>query len=134
MSAKASTPKLNVLNTALMAVVSGYAFGEAQLDRTFRGRLFESAVGAHLANTASPSTQVRYWRDRHYEVDFVLVRGPHVVGIEVKSGSDPPAMAGVAEFERRFGPRSTVIVADSGVPLHEFLSVPADHWFEAAAA
>lgn len=133
-SAKASTPKLNVLNTALMAVVSGYTFDEAQLDRTFRGRLVESAVGAHLANTASPSTAVRYWRDRHDEVDFVLVRGPHVVGIEVKSGSDSPATSGVAEFERRFHPRRTVIVGDTGVPLHEFLSVPADHWFEAESA
>jgi len=134
LSAKASTPKLNVLNTALMAVVSGYTFEEAQLDRTFRGRLVESAVGAHLANTASPSTQVRYWRDRHDEVDFVLVRGPHIVGIEVKSGSDSPVTGGVAEFERRFRPRSTMIVGDAGVPLHRFLSVPADHWFEARSA
>ena len=133
-SAKASTPKLNVLNTALMAVVSGYTFEEAQLDRTFRGRMVESAVGAHLANTAAPSTAVRYWRDDDHEVDFVLVRGPDVVGIEVKSGSDSPASAGVAEFERRFRPRSTVIVGDAGVPLHEFLSVPADHWFEAGSA
>ena len=131
LSAKASTPKLNVLNTALMAVVSGYTFDEAQSDRTFRGRMVESAVGAHLANTASPSTEVRYWRDRHDEVDFVLVRGPHVVGIEVKSGGEPPATRGLAEFERRFRPRSTVAVGPSGVPLHEFLSVPADHWFEA---
>ena len=52
MSAKASTPKLNVLNTALMAVASGYAFDEARSDRTFWGRMVESAVGAHLANTA----------------------------------------------------------------------------------
>jgi len=133
-SAKASTPKLNVLNTALMAVVSGYTFDEARLDRTFRGRLVESAVGAHLANTASPSTAVRYWRDRHDEVDFVLVRGPHVVGIEVKSESDSPAATGVAEFERRFRPRRTVILGDAGVPLHEMLSVPADHWFEAGSS
>ncbi|MDE0668998.1 MAG: DUF4143 domain-containing protein [bacterium] len=130
-SAKASTPKLNVLNTALMAVVSGYTFEEAQLDRTFRGRLAESTVGAHLANTVSPSAAVRYWRDRHDEVDFVLVRGPQVVGVEVKSGSGSPAAAGIAEFERRFDPRRTVIVGDAGVPLHEFLSVPADHWFDA---
>ena len=134
LSAKASIPKLNVLNTALMAGVSGYTFEEAQLDRTFRGRMVESAVGAHLANTASPSTQVRYWRDRHDEVDFVLVRGPHVVGVEVKSGSDSPAPAGVAEFERRFRPVRTVIVGDVGVPLQEFLSVPADHWFEAESS
>lgn len=129
-SAKASTPKLNVLNTALMAVVSGYSFEEAQLDRTFRGRLVESAVGAHLANTASPRTQVRYWRDDDHEVDFVLVRGPDVVGIEVKSGSDSRVTPALAEFDRRFRPVRNVVVGHAGVPLQGFLSVPADHWFE----
>ena len=130
-SAKASTPKLNVLNTALMAVVSGYTFDEARSDRTLWGRMVESAVGAHLANTASPSTTVKYWRDGHYEVDFVLNRGPHVVGVEVKSGSESTPTAGLAEFQRRFQPQQTFVVGKSGVPLHEFLTVPADHWFGA---
>ncbi|WP_419850209.1 ATP-binding protein [Candidatus Poriferisocius sp.] len=129
-SAKASIPKLNVLNTALMSAASGYSFEEARADRTFWGRLVESAVGAHLVNTASPATEVKYWRDRNYEVDFVLQRGPQVVGIEVKSGHTPTANRGLLEFERRFQPRATVVVGDSGVPLHEFLSEPADHWFE----
>ena len=129
LSARASIPKLNVLNTALMAVVSGYTFEEARSDRTFWGRMVESAVGAHLANTASPSTTVKYWRERNHEVDFVLQRGPYVVGIEVKSGSELGATRGMAEFERRFGTRP-IVVGESGVPLHEFLSLPADHWFD----
>ena len=129
LSAKASTPKLNVLNTGLMAAVSGYTFDEARSDRTFWGRMVESAVGAHLANTASPRTTVKYWRERNHEVDFVLQRGPHVVGIEVKSGSELGATRGMAEFERRFESRP-IVVGPSGVPLHEFLSLPADHWFD----
>ena len=129
LSAKASTPKLNVLNTGLMAAVSGYTFDEARSDRTFWGRMVESAVGAHLANTTSPSTTVKYWRERNHEVDFVLQRGPHVVGIEVKSGSELGATSGMAEFERRFESRP-IIVGPSGVPLHEFLSLPADHWLD----
>lgn len=131
-SAKASTPKLNVLNTALMAVTSGYTFGEARADRTFWGRLTESAVGAHLANTASPSAEVRYWRERHHEVDFVLRRGPHLVGIEVKSGRSPAAARGLVEFERRFPGAGGVVVGERGVPLGEFLSLPAEHWLEGA--
>ncbi len=129
-SAKASIPKLNVLNTALMSAASGYSLDEARADRTFWGRLVESAVGAHLVNTASPSIKVRYWRDGNYEVDFVLQRGPHTVGVEVKSGQAPTGHRGLIEFERRFQPRSTVIVGDTGVALHEFLSEPADYWFE----
>ena len=131
-SAKASTPKLNVLNTALMAVASGYSFEEALADRSLWGRLVESAVGAHLVNTASPTTAVRYWRERHFEVDFVLSRGPHTVGIEVNSGTVPTDPRGLAEFKRRFGPRRTVLVGDTGVPLPEFLARPADHWIDSS--
>ena len=129
-SAKASTPKLHVLNTGLMSATSRYSFDEARADRTFWGRLVESAVGAHLVNTTSPLTSVKYWKDGNHEVDFVLSRGPHVVGIEVKSGKAPATHSGLSEFERRFKPQNTLIVGDSGVPLHEFLSLPGDHWFE----
>ena len=50
---KASSPKFNVLNTALMTAGSRYSFDEAKADRTFWGRIVESAVGAHLFNTAA---------------------------------------------------------------------------------
>ena len=130
-SAKASTTKLNVLNTALMAAVSGYTFAEAQADRAFWGRMTESAIGAHLINTASPRTKVRYWREKDLEVDFVLHRGPHTVGIEVKSGSrgKPVVHDGLREFQRRFKSSAVVMIGGKGVPLDEFLSKPADHWF-----
>ena len=131
-SAKASTPKLHVLNTGLMSATFRYSFDEARSDRSFWGRMVESAVGAHLVNTTSSRTSVKYWKDGNHEVDFVLSRGPHVVGIEVKSGKAPATHSGLSEFERQFKPRNTLIVGDSGVPLHEFLSVPGDHWFEAS--
>ena len=75
-SVRASTPKLNVLDTAFMAAVGGYSFDEARADRSHWGRMVESSVGAHLVNTASSSTTVKYWRHRNDEVDFVLQRGP----------------------------------------------------------
>ena len=50
---KGSSPKLQVLNTALMTAQSGFSFEEAKEDREFWGRLVESAVGAHLANAAA---------------------------------------------------------------------------------
>ncbi len=129
-SAKMPTPKLNVLNTALMSAVCGYSFDEARADRSHWGRLVESCVGAHLLNTVSPRTEVKYWRDKAYEVDFVLQRGPHLVGIEAKSGQGTTTTRGMAEFEGRFQPRNTVLVGGSGVPLQEFLALPPDHWFD----
>ena len=133
-SRRASSPKLNVLNTALMTADSGYSFAEAQADRTFWGRIVESAVGAHLYNTAGSGIRVRYWRDRAGEVDFVLQRGPRLVAVEVKSG--PPRRTqsrGLDAFAAMFRTSATVrtlLVGADGVPLNEFLAVPAATWFE----
>ena len=127
---RASSPKLNVLNTALMTAESGYTFDEAQADRSFRGRLVESAVGAHLFNTATDNTRLYYWRDGSHEVDFVLQRGPHIIPIEVKSGLNTKPLQGMEEFTQRFRPRRALLVGEGGIPLHEFLTVPAACWFE----
>ena len=131
---RGSSPKLNVLNNALMTADSGYSFAEAQVDRTFWGRIVESAVGAHLVNTAAPDIRVRYWRDGVREVDFVLQRGPKLVAIEVKSG--PPRRSdsrGLDAFAVRFDGSAalrTLLVGAGGVPLNEFLTAPAAAWFE----
>ena len=103
---RASSPKLNVLNTALMTAGSGYSFTEAQADRSFWGRIVESAVGAHLFNTATSDICLHYWRDGSHEVDFVLQRGAQIVAIEVKSGVKRMALGGMEEFERSFSPPS----------------------------
>ena len=128
---RGSSPKLNVLNTALMAVVSGYTFEEALADRSQWGRMVESAVGAHLINTASPRTDVGYWRDSDYEVDFVLHRGPRTVAVEVKSGRRRERRSGLSKFKRRFNPQAAFVVGED-VALGEFLSQPADHWIDAS--
>ena len=130
-SVRASTPKLNVLDTAFMAAVGGHSFEEARADRSHWGRMVESSVGAHLVNTASSSTAVKYWRHRNNEVDFVLQRGPNLVGIEVKSGVTTPRRQSISAFRRQFSPRSVLIVG-ADVTLDEFLSEPADYWIDAS--
>ena len=129
---RASSPKLNVLNTALMTAGSGYSFAEAQADRSFWGRIVESAVGAHLFNTATSDIRLHYWRDGSHEVDFVLQRGTRIVAIEVKSGAQRMPLGGMDEFEQRFSPRRLLLVGEGGIPLNEFLTVPAHYWFEEA--
>ncbi|WP_419941983.1 ATP-binding protein [Candidatus Palauibacter sp.] len=124
---RASSPKLNVLNTALMTAPSGYTFEEARADRSYWGRLVESAVGAHLYNTRRTATQLRFWRDPPHEVDFVISRGPHLLGIEVKSGKRRRA-SGLTAFGGRFPDARTMVVGTGGVPLNEFLSLSADEW------
>ena len=130
-----SPPKFNALNTALMTATSNYSFHEAQADRTFWGRLVESAVGAHLLNTADVGPRVHYWRESDDEVDFVLEWGSRVVGIEVKSGSNAKPTHGMRVFKERFNPHRVILVTPdlrgpNTLPLAEFLSRPAADWFE----
>lgn len=125
---RASVPKLNVLNTSLMSAGSGYTKTEAKADRSYWGRLVESAVGAHLHNTGYPDCQLYYWRDSRHEVDFVIERGKKLTAIEVKSGPASGHASGLDVFEENFGKCRKLLVGEGGIPLVEFLSYPAEHW------
>lgn len=128
---RGSSPKFQVFNTALMTALSGVSPDEARADRTFRGRLVESAVGAHIANAAASGVcEVFYWRDTNREVDFVVRAGRVVVAIEVKSGRVPDTLPGLAAFTEAFRPTRTLIVGGDGVPLDEFLATPVEHWLQ----
>jgi hypothetical protein len=125
---RGSSPKLQVLNTALVTAQSGLSPLEARRDRDFRGRLVESAVGAHLANAAAAGAcELFYWRDGHREVDFVARAGRRVTAIEVKSGRRR-GLAGLREFDAAFRPDRKLLVGEGGVPLEEFLARPVEHW------
>jgi predicted AAA+ superfamily ATPase len=126
---RGSSPKLQVLNTALMTATSGLSLDEAHADREFWGRLVESAVGAHLANAAAAGDcEVYYWRERNHEVDFVMKAGRRLTAIEVKSGRAPLAHAGSAAFAQAFKVHRTLLVGGDGVPVGDFLSRPVTHW------
>jgi predicted AAA+ superfamily ATPase len=126
---RGSSPKLQVLNTALMTAPSGMAFSEARRDREFWGRLVESAVGAHLANaTAAGDCEVFYWRDRNAEVDFVVRAGKSVTAIEVKSGRAREGFAGLAAFGAAVPKARKLVVGADGVSVEEFLRRPVLHW------
>jgi len=128
---RGSSPKLQVMNTALMTAVSGLDPREAREDREFRGRLVESAVGAHLANAAAAGVcELFYWRERNREVDFVLRAGKTVIAIEVKSARDIDTLPGLRIFSETFKPRRTLLVGGDGIPLEEFLGRPVAGWLE----
>jgi predicted AAA+ superfamily ATPase len=125
---RASSPKFNVLNNALMSAGSGYTKAEAKADRSYWGRLVESTVGAHLYNTGHPDCNLYYWRESSREVDFVIERGKKLTAIEVKSGPASGHVSGLDLFEKSFGKCRKLLVGEGGIPLVEFLSHPAEHW------
>lgn len=126
---RGSSPKLQVLNTALMTVTAGLSPQEALADREFRGRLTESAVGAHLANAAAAGEcELYYWRERGEEVDFVVKAHSRLTAIEVKSGRAPQAHSGTAAFAAAFKTKRTLLVGGDGISMQEFLSRPVSEW------
>jgi len=127
---KGSSPKLQVLNTALMAAQGGKTFEEVRGSGDEWGRYVESSVGAHLVNTsAGAGLAVTYWRERNHEVDFVLQRGTECVAIEVKSGRRRESLPGMAAFAKHFSPKKTLLVGAQGIALEELLGQHAEHWF-----
>lgn len=129
---RGSSPKLQVLNTALMTATCGCTRAQARGDGEFWGRLVESAVGAHLANAAlRGECKLHYWRERNQEVDFVVQAGRMLTAIEVKSGRAPQAHAGTAAFVKAFKPGRTLLVGGDGLALDEFLMHPVAHWVSA---
>lgn len=129
---RGSSPKLQVLNTALLSVTSGLGPAEARADGDHWGRLVESAVGAHLANAAATGEcSLYYWRERNREVDFVVRAGSRLTAIEVKSGRAPPALPGIAAFGAAFKVKRSLLVGGDGIALDDFLSHPVAHWLAA---
>jgi predicted AAA+ superfamily ATPase len=127
--ARGSSPKLQVLNTALMSAQTTLSFDQFRTDRDYTGRLVESAVGAHLA-AAGPSIgyELFYWRERQHEVDFVVRSGKRLTAIEVKSSRAREARSGLAAFEAEHGPCRRLLVGADGIAIEEFLSRPAEQW------
>ena len=128
---RGSSPKLQVLNTALITASSGVEFVDARADHAAWGRLVESAVGAHLANAAASGVcELFYWRDRNREVDFVTRAGRTLTAIEVKSGRSSDVLPGMSAFAEAFRPARKLLVGGDGISVEEFLSRPVAHWIK----
>ena len=121
---RASPPRLQVLNNALMAVHSPHTFETAQSDRIQWGRMVESAVGAHLCNSDLFDIDVLYWRQGHLEVDFVIRFGCKLVGISVDSGHNLGQAQGLEAFQRSHEGSRLLTIGSGGMPLQEFFDTP----------
>jgi len=128
---RASSPKLQILNTALMSATSHLTFKEARNDSDYWGRLVESAVGATLANgLMGKDIRLFYWSSRNREVDFVLSRGGVLAAIEVKSGHRKVTLPGMEAFAKEFNVKRKLLVGAGGIPLEDFFGTPPERWVE----
>lgn len=120
---RASSPKLQVFNTALMT--AELDMDPARVDPELHGRLVESAVGAHLVNAAAQGLcTVCYWREGGHEVDFVVTRDDVRLAIEVKGPSAHHHLSGIDAFMKLYPDSRVLLVGGDGMPLDEFLTTP----------
>lgn len=127
---RASSPKLQVLNNALKSAQAAESFAEIRANPERWGWMVESAVGAYLCGFAmAGECEVFYWREATKEVDFVLRRGDKVIAIEVKSGRTRTSLPGMAAFDRVHHPDRKLLVGSGGIPVEEFLHIPAANLF-----
>ena len=127
---RASSPKLMVMNSALMNVFTTKTPAELKQDRASWGRVIESVVGAHLINQIKgKQIHLYYWLNRNREVDFVLQRGDELIALEVKSNRKKATMPGILSFKKEFPLKKQLLVGGDGIPVDEFLKVPVNELF-----
>ena len=124
---RASKPKFQTYNNALLTAGQNKSFDELRNDAKEWGRFAESAVGAHLINSGIKNKfNVYYWNQGSFEVDYVIEKGNEIVAIEVKSGKDS-TNKGMSVFNEEFNPQSLYTIGTNGIPFEQFLSMnPAD--------
>ena len=124
---RASIPKYQVYNNALLTAYKGRNFEADRTDTNAWGRWVESAVGAHLLSMADElDYEVYYWRESSRnksdnEVDFIVVRDGEITAIEVKSGRRG-MNSGLPAFVEAFHPIRSFVVGTGGVNIEDFLS------------
>ncbi|HEU0227041.1 MAG TPA: ATP-binding protein [Arachidicoccus soli] len=120
---RASSPKFQVHNTALISAQRGELFQEVRENAAEWGRIVESAIGAHLINySLTENFKVYYWRQRNNEVDFVIEKRGKIIGIEVKSGI-AGSTSGMETFKNQYKPHKILLVGKSGLAWEEFLTI-----------
>jgi len=120
---RASSPKFQVYNNALMSAVSGLSFDEVRSDPKIWGRWVESAIGAHLmTNSLQNDYELLYWKHRNDEVDFVLKTKKKVIGIEVKSGQKM-RISGLTAFAKMHPTVQTMVIGKNEITWQDFLAL-----------
>jgi predicted AAA+ superfamily ATPase len=127
---RASVPKFQVFNNALMTTMLNTSLEQARADHKLWGQIVESAVGTHLLNQAIVNKyRLFYWNENSKEVDFVMEQNGKVIGLEVKSGKDS-SNAGLSLFVEKFRPAHVFTIGTDGIALEDFFSMNPARLFE----
>ena len=120
---KGTIPKFQVHNTALLSALKTKTFEEAYSNPILWGHIVENSVGAYLVEQVNkhPNASVHYWRENNDEIDYVILLGEQIIGIEVKSGYASIPQNTVERFKNRFPDSKLVLVGKHGLPYEAFM-------------
>jgi uncharacterized protein len=119
---RSSSPKFMVFNSALFSVYSDLSPLKASENTEKWGQFIETAVGSHLLNSEHYSNiKTYYWRQENHEVDFILKKGRHVTGLEVKSGKSSAVTSGMIQFKKKYPGAKIILTGEEGISVKDFL-------------
>ncbi len=120
---RASVPKFQVYNNSLKNVYSNKRIDDALSDSKLWGRIYESAIGAHVVtNALIGNYEVYYWREGNMEVDYLIKKKNELVAIEVKSNNEM-TNKGLEYVKEHFNCSNTLVVGPNGFPADTFLKM-----------
>lgn len=118
---KASSPKLQVLNTALATVQGSLSFEEAIKNRQLWQKLVEYTIGAHLINSHfGTRTEIFYWKEGNRSVDFIVRKGKKLIVIDLNTSRKGKNSQGIDIFEEKYNPTKILLIGEGGIPVEEF--------------
>lgn len=121
---KASSPKFQVFNNALLTAWQAKGLEESKADPELWGRLVESAVGAHLLNACRrDSIKLSYWNVGAKEIDFIVSYRGQDLALEVKSGRRSAKLSAIEQFAKQHPQARFLTVGTGGMDLEHFFSI-----------
>ncbi|MBI4669901.1 MAG: ATP-binding protein, partial [Elusimicrobia bacterium] len=130
---KISSPKLLILNNALINASQARVFSQTKKNGAAWGRLMENAMGASVFNNSmGQGVELAYWRDRDREVDFVIRWGERLLAVEVKSAQGG-LRKGSGQFLKKYPHARLIITAPErgDIPLEALINMTAQEIFSA---
>ncbi len=131
---KASSPKLQVFNTALTTAPNHLSFKKMRQDKEAWGNLIKSSVGGHILNSSlGTKIEIFYWKEGNNEVDFVIRKDDIVITVTIENDRKNLDFRGIEEFSRLYAPQCNLFVGEKGIPVDQFLLKPLEFWIDTAS-
>lgn len=122
---RASSPKFQTFNMALVTAYNHLSFEETQRDSALWGRMVESAIGAYLLTYKPNGLKLYYWKNGNAEIDFVLEYKKQIIALEVKTSTQ--SAKHFENFQKHFKVKALYRIGplnfQSGISWQELLNM-----------